>query len=88
MILLLGVSYLLDRQLNKRLSYLLVAITLMYTSYNIGLLAMYLVSMPTQEALYLAGYERYMSTIVHFILGTFCIGTSHFLSKNIHNKDN
>ncbi|WP_245686264.1 hypothetical protein [Streptococcus henryi] len=37
--------------------------------YYIGILLMYLVAMPTDEAIVLAGFERYASTIVIILLG-------------------
>lgn len=40
-----------------------------YLVYQMSLLAMYVYSMPTNESLILAGYERYYRTIVIFIFG-------------------
>ena len=38
-------------------------------TYYIGILLMYLTAMPTDEALELAGFERYASSIVIFAFG-------------------
>lgn len=46
-----------------------VATNAMIIAYYFGIYLMFLFSMPTEEALYLAGFERYASTIVILALG-------------------
>lgn len=41
--------------------------------YTVGILAMYLFSMPTSEAMYLASFSRYSETGLIFVLGIFLI---------------
>lgn len=45
-----------------------------YVLYQIGTLGMYLFSMPVEEALVLAGYDRYHQTILLFLIGLLLIG--------------
>lgn len=45
----------------------------LYIIYQIGLLLTYIFSMPTNEALYLASYERYNVTLTTYLLGIFII---------------
>ena len=48
---------------------LLISLNVMLILYYAGILAMYVFSMPLDEALYLAGFERYASSIVIFFGG-------------------
>lgn len=53
----------------KVLKEILFLIMASYLVYQIGMLAMYLFSMPGEEAMSLAGYSRYHKTILTFITG-------------------
>lgn len=59
------------RILNKKWKLLkaLIALDVMLVLYYIGILAMYIFSMPLDEAIYLAGFERYTSSIVVLFCG-------------------
>lgn len=70
-VILLG-AYLAIRFISKRknpLLWQLVLINMIVLVYYIGIYFMFLFSMPTDEALYLAGFERYASSIVILALG-------------------
>lgn len=54
---------------------------LIYIAYQLGTFGMYIFSMPVVEALYLAGYTRYLLTIIHFILGIFVLSTIRDIQK-------
>lgn len=65
-------SYLIIKFYFKKNNHLLRTLWLLDISvllYYMGILAMFIFSMPTDEALVLAGFERYASSIVIFILG-------------------
>lgn len=47
----------------------LIAMDFVVVIYLIGILAMYIFMMPLEEAIYLAGYQRYVSSIVVFFCG-------------------
>lgn len=68
--------------LDKRLVMLSIAIISMFVLYSVGLWAMYLVSMPTPESLRLAGYSRYLNTIIDFLVGVAIIGILYSLSQS------
>lgn len=51
-----------------------------YITYTIGVFLMYIFSMPTKEALVLAGYDRYNKTIILYIYGMI---TTLFLKNSI-----
>lgn len=55
-----------------RAALLLSAVT--YVLYQIGMVCMYLSSMPTSEALGLASYDRYHRTVITFMAGLFLMG--------------
>ncbi|MBQ6929152.1 MAG: hypothetical protein IJN27_02475 [Oscillospiraceae bacterium] len=59
-----------SNRLFNQLALLTVAV---YISYVIGMLAMYLFTMPTNEALMIACYERYHRTILVYLGGIVCI---------------
>ncbi|MGM0258436.1 hypothetical protein [Enterococcus sp. AZ102] len=70
---LLIISYFVIRLYLKRQTHLLrwiVIEALIVIFYYLGIYAMFLFSMPTQEAIVLAGFERYASSIVFFCLGS------------------
>ncbi len=48
---------------------MLVTMDLTYILYHAGILLMYIFMMPMEEAVYLAGFERYTSSIMFFLLG-------------------
>ncbi len=52
-----------------RLLKTLIALDIVLVLYYVGILAMYIFSMPLDEALYLAGFERYASSIVVLFAG-------------------
>ncbi len=56
-------------QNSKKLVHALVLLDLMVIIYYIGILALYLFSMPLDEALTLAGFERYASSIIDLYVG-------------------
>lgn len=59
------------RVLNKKWKLLqaMIALDIMLVLYYVGILAMYIFSMPLDEAIYLAGFERYTSSIVVLFCG-------------------
>lgn len=85
---LLIVSYILfgifnKQKSNKCLLYLICG-DIVYLLYHLGLLGMYLFSMPLNESLVLASYERYASTILIYIIGIWliCLLKEILSSKN------
>ena len=67
----------------KFISYL-IYVDIAYLIYQIGLLGMYLFSMPTGEAMVLASYGRYNSTIITYIIGFLII----LIFKELFSKKN
>lgn len=66
------VAYLIIRfRVQRRASILwqLLLIDVIVIVYYLGIYAMFLFSIPTEEALYLAGFDRYASSIVILALG-------------------
>lgn len=61
-----------ERNIKEDISALL-AISLLYIIYQIGLLLTYIYSMPTEEALRLASYTRYNITMALYLLGLFLL---------------
>ena len=53
-----------------------------YALYQLGMLAMYLFSMPTQEAVVLAGYSRYHQTILIFVAALLWVALLSELAEN------
>lgn len=51
----------------------LIALNLIVAAYLAGILAMYLISMPLEEAMYLAGFERYAASIIVFFGGAIAV---------------
>ncbi len=60
----------------------LLAIDGIYAVYAGGLLAMYLLSMPTEEALYLASFDRYIYTILLYLLVPFVLCMTYIFIEN------
>lgn len=56
-----------------RLLQVVVLANIFLVSYYIGILGMYIFQMPTEEAIVLAGFERYTSSIMIFFLGLIVI---------------
>lgn len=84
LIILLLLNYFVTKKIEKRLLISVALIFTVFILYNIGLFAMYLVSMPINEALTLAGYSRYMVTILNYLVGIFSISVLYYLSKEKH----
>ncbi|OJG42975.1 hypothetical protein RV04_GL000734 [Enterococcus hermanniensis] len=61
-------------------------INLVIICYYASILAMFLFSMPTDEALYLAGFERYTSSIVIFALGLAVFVLINEIDKNMYEQ--
>ena len=53
-----------------------------YSIYAAGLLATYLFSMPTSEALYLASFDRYMYTILLYLLVPFVLCMAYIFTES------
>lgn len=53
-----------------------------YAVYGAGLMAMYLFSMPTGEALYLASFDRYIYTILIYLLIPFALCMAYLLTES------
>ena len=63
---------------NKLFSLLAVFIAAAYIVYQIGMLAMYIFTMPTNEAVIISCYERYHRTILVYLGGVLCIAIMQF----------
>ena len=70
---------------DKRLVTVSVGVLFIFISYSSGLLLMYLISMPLGEALKLAAFDRYMSTVMHYLMGI-TIVTLIFSLKQLNSK--
>ena len=85
MLLLLFISgiivYMVDTDLKKIVKMIFVINLVMLATYFLGVLAMYLVSMPIKEALRLATVERYIKTILLCSFYTYMILMVKFLSN-------
>lgn len=74
----------------KRKGYLLrtlIATDITILLYYIGILLMFLVSMPTPEALQLAGFERYASSIVILGLGTTAMVLAREIDASLYEQN-
>ena len=58
---------------NRLFNTLAIFIVIAYVVYQIGMLAMYMFTMPTDEAVIVACYERYHRTILVYLGGVLCI---------------
>ncbi|MHD0292145.1 glycosyltransferase family 2 protein [Weissella tructae] len=65
----------------------LVLLDFIFVLYCISIFAMYLVSMPYDEAIVLAGYERYLSTIVILLLFLAAGMLVRTLDDNLHERN-
>lgn len=74
-------TYFLKKTFMKCYFNTLVASIIIYITYMIGLLGMYLVSMPTDEALTLAGSNRYRKSIFIMIIYLFIVYSLKLLSS-------
>ncbi len=72
-IFLLVVLAIFERSLLKKTGSHLSYLVLIYLIYQVGMLSMYLFSMPNEEASYLAGYDRYHKSILIFIVYMLCV---------------
>jgi len=84
MILLILIDVLVYRKRSGIPALILCTCDILFALYQIGILAMYLFSMPTGEASYLAGYDRYSSSIIIFIIGLLCIGMLYYYNSAPH----
>lgn len=66
-------TYFSNRKWNKSIIFSWLISDVIYVAYLLGTLAMYIFSMPVNEALYLAGYDRYLSTIIMYLFGILVI---------------
>lgn len=64
----------------------LIALDVVLLSYYGGILAMYLYSMPLDEAIWLAGFERYASSIVVLFVGGLAMCATVDLERSFHYK--
>lgn len=71
-----------NNYLDKRLVVISLAILCIFLIYSVGLWIMYLVSMPTSESLRLAGYDRYLNTLIDFLVGVTAISILYALNKS------
>lgn len=67
-----------------KLPVVLLVMDLAVAVYYIGILAMFLLTMPTAEALVLAGFERYASSAVVFFIGVLAICTCHDIEGSFY----
>ncbi len=67
-----------------RLLRCLICLDVALALYVAGVLAMYLFTMPTAEALILAGLERYLSSMVIFVLGMLALCLTMDLEDSLH----
>lgn len=76
------------RVLHKKWSLMkaIVALDVMLVAYFVGILAMYIYSMPLDEALYLAGFERYTSSIVILFCGALVLCATIDLQESFEIK--
>ncbi len=63
---------------------LLVLCNMVLFLYYCGILAMYIYSMPLDESIYLAGYERYASSIVVWFGGILAMGLTSDVERSFH----
>lgn len=79
--LLVCIHYITKKNIAKRLIVVASTILGMYIIYNIGLLGIYMFSMPIGEAIRLAGYRRYILTVINFLIGVATVSIMHFFNK-------
>lgn len=67
-----------------RLLYGLIALDIAVILYYVGIWAMFILTMPTEEALILAGFERYASSMVVFFIGALALFTAVDMEKSMY----
>lgn len=79
-------AYMISRFLNKKWALLKVLLWMdvAIVLYYIGILAMFILTMPTDEALILAGFERYASSIVVLLIGVLGLCVVHDIENSFH----
>ena len=83
------ILFFLMKQERKKIWLTFILGNLLYITYQIGLLMMYIFSMPVSESLMLAGFERYNATIITYIFGIGLIVQITLMNitiKNLRNK--
>lgn len=87
-VLLIGTWLVIHYRLKRKMSILRfwLGINVVIIGYYASILAMFLFSMPTDEALYLAGFERYTSSIVIFALGLTVFVLINEIDKNMYEQ--
>ena len=65
--------YFTQKKWNKQIIFSWIVTDVIYIAYLIGTYVMYIFSMPVEEALYLAGFDRYLSTIIIYLIGILVI---------------
>lgn len=79
-------SVIINKTIDKRLLIIGITSVTTFILYCLGLWLMYLVSMPIGEALILAGYGRYMGTIMNYIMGITVVSLIYYLKKSVISK--
>lgn len=74
--------YLINKVVNKRLITLSIVVFAIFSFYSIGLWLTYLLSMSTEEGLRLASYNRYMDTIMDYLIGLVGIVIIHLFNNS------
>lgn len=80
-ILLIILKFVSTKKIDKSLLFTGILDIVVFTLYGLGLWGMYLFSMPTNEAINLAGFWRYMDTIMSFIIGVTAVILANYLSN-------
>ena len=80
-------SMIIYKNKRKNIMYLLLVTNIIYLVYYIILGLMYLLSMPWEEAIYIAGFNRYMLTIIIAIIGLiFICFVNHIMTEEKFSK--
>lgn len=74
--------YFTQKKWNKQIIFSWIVTDVIYIAYLIGTYAMYIFSMPVKEALYLAGFDRYLSTIIIYLIGILVVCVMKTASDN------
>jgi len=69
-----------------RLLKALISLNLVLILYYLGILALYIFSMPIDEAIYLAGFDRYSASIVILFVGSLFLTSTIDLENSFHYK--
>lgn len=86
LIVILAVYYVINKKWNKRLAIVTVLALSIFVLYSLGLWGIYLVSMSTEEALRLASYDRYMLSIVNYLIGIIGVALIYTLNRSDTNN--